>query len=80
MDSQVNTSTTKYQQVTVDVPEERVPEFHAFFGRFLARPIGPRRRGRHGHRRATHGHGCSHRHQAAERGPAREPAAPATEI
>src|SRR5436853_172392 len=40
---------TKYQQVTVDVPEERVAEFHAFFARFLA---GRGRRGRRGeHRR-----------------------------
>ena len=27
---------TKYTQVTVDVPEDRVAEFHSFFGRFLA--------------------------------------------
>ena len=30
------TPDTQYQQVTVDVPEDRVAEFHAFFGRFLA--------------------------------------------
>jgi hypothetical protein len=57
-----STSTPKYQQVIVDVPEERVAEFHAFFARFLAfdpterGPRGRRRgpRGRHGH---GHGHG-----------------------
>lgn len=38
-----NPSTTTYKQITVDVPEERVAEFHAFFARFLA---GPRGRGR----------------------------------
>jgi hypothetical protein len=57
---------TNYQQVTVDVPEERVAEFHAFFARFLA---GPGRRGRRGeHRRhgRGHGRGCAHRHERAE--------------
>lgn len=52
---------TKYQQVTVDVPEDRVAEFHAFFARFLA---GRGRHGRHGeHRRHARGrrHGCGHR-------------------
>ena len=29
-------SNTNYQQVTVEVPEDRVAEFHAFFARFLA--------------------------------------------
>ena len=59
-------TTTQYKQVTVDVPEERLAEFHAFFARFLA---GRRRRhgghGRHGHGR---GRGCAHRHERAERG------------
>ncbi|MBV9337631.1 MAG: hypothetical protein JO262_11810 [Solirubrobacterales bacterium] len=63
---------TKYQQVTVDVPEERVAEFHAFFARFLA---GRGRRGRRGeYRRHAHGrrHGCAHRHEPAEQGEAYE--------
>ena len=30
------TPNTQYTQVTVDVPEDRVAEFHAFFARFLA--------------------------------------------
>lgn len=47
--------TTKDKQITIDVPEERVAEFYAFYGRFLAGSPGRRRRG-HGHGR--HGHGC----------------------
>ena len=66
---------TKYQQVTVDVPEERVAEFHAFFARFLA---GRGRRGRRGdYRRHAHGHrhGCAHRpeQREAHEGPAATP-------
>ncbi len=65
-------STTQYQTVTVDVPEERVAEFHAFFARFLAGPTGRGRRGRHGggHRGPGHGHhGGSH---GEHRGPGSE--------
>ena len=63
---------TKYQQVTVDVPEERVAEFHAFFARFLA---GRGRRGRRGgYGRHAHGsrRGCGHRHERAEQSEAHE--------
>ena len=63
---------TKYQQVTVDVPEERVAEFHAFFARFLASRV---RRGRRGeYRRHAHGrqHGCAGRHEQYE-GPTETP-------
>jgi hypothetical protein len=64
---------TKYQPVTVDVPEERVAEFHAFFARFLAgrsgrsgRPGGPR--GRHGRPHGgRHGRHCAGRREATER-------------
>jgi hypothetical protein len=45
--------TTKDKQITVDVPEDRVAEFYAFYGRFLAGFPGRRRR-RHG----PHGHRC----------------------
>jgi Family of unknown function (DUF6416) len=41
------------KQITVAVPEERVPEFYAWFGDFLAAEPGTARsgeRGRHGHR------------------------------
>ena len=37
------TPNPQYTQVTVDVPEDRVAEFHAFFARFLAGPGGRRR-------------------------------------
>jgi hypothetical protein len=71
----VETSSTQtnpnYQQVTVDVPEDRVAEFHAFFARFLAGRPGRGRRGygrphhgRHGH----HGRRCGERREGAERG------------
>jgi hypothetical protein len=61
---------TKYKQVTVDVPEERLAEFHAFFARFLA---GRGRRGRRGeHRRHGHGRGCGQRHERTERREAQE--------
>jgi len=58
-----------FQQVTVDVPEDRVAEFHAFFARFLAGRSGrPGRgaRGRHGRpHRGRHGHGCA-RHRGTQ--------------
>ena len=59
------TSTT-YKQVTVDVPEERLAEFHAFFARFLAGR--GRRERRNEHRRHGHGHGrgCAHRTERRE--------------
>ena len=72
MESISEPTPTKYQQVTVDVPEERLAEFHAFVARFLA---GPSRRGRRGQYR-RHGdggrHGCAHRHERAERSEAYE--------
>jgi hypothetical protein len=72
MDTNVTPTTTQYQPVTVQVPEDRIAEFHAFFARFLAAPTGRGRRGRrgrHGHH-GHHGHGgrqCGERRQAAER-------------
>jgi hypothetical protein len=58
--------TTKDKQITIDVPEDRVAEFYAFYGHFLAGFPGRRRRG-HGPR----GHRCGpHReeHSPAEAG------------
>jgi hypothetical protein len=80
MDSQESPTTTNYQQVTVDVPEDRVAEFHAFFGRFLAGRRGRGRRRGYG-RQHRHGHGrrCSERREAAERG-ATEQAAGISEV
>ena len=58
------------KQITIAVPEDRVPEFYAFYGRFLAaEQFG--RRGRRGPR----GHGrCGPRSEerAAEAQPAAE--------
>ena len=71
MDPSTEPTTTKYQQVTVDVPEDRIAEFHAFFARFLAGPAGRRGRGRHGRRgRGAHGRHCAHRREAIEGGEA----------
>ncbi len=69
MDTTISTN-KKYKQVTVDVPEERVAEFHAFFARFLAVGEGRRRGRRHGrpeHRgHGRHGGACSRGHRGEE--------------
>ena len=45
--------TSKDKQITIEVPEDRVAEFYAFYGRFLAG--FPRRRGHgRGHRCGPH--------------------------
>jgi hypothetical protein len=65
--------TPQYSQITVDVPQDRVAEFHAFFGRFLAGPGARRPRGRN--RRSIggyHGRGCSRRRGSAQHDPASE--------
>jgi hypothetical protein len=77
------TPNPQYQQVTVDVPEDRVAEFHAFFARFLAGP-GGRRRGRHGrhghgHGHGHHGRGCAGRREGAEQRQGAEQREPSTE-
>ncbi|HEY3945231.1 MAG TPA: hypothetical protein VGL78_08405 [Solirubrobacteraceae bacterium] len=60
------TPDTQYKQITVDVPEDRVADFHAFFGRFLAGP-GSRRRGRGRHLGHRHHRGhCAHKRPSAE--------------
>jgi hypothetical protein len=80
MDSSESPTPTNYQQVTVDVPEDRVAEFHAFVGRFLSGRYGPGRRGRHGRpHRGPHGRRCAERREATERG-ATERAAGTTEV
>jgi hypothetical protein len=74
------TPNPQYTQITVDVPEDRVAEFHAFFARFLAGPGGRRRGGRHGRHHHGHGHhgrGCGQQGQRTE---GTEPSAEATEI
>ena len=52
---------TNLKQVTVEVPEERLAEFHVFFGRFLAGRPG--RRGRHGR---PHRGRCGQRREAEQ--------------
>jgi hypothetical protein len=51
------------KEVTVPVPEDLVPEFYAFYARFLAagRPGGRRSR-----RRGPYGCGCGRRHEDAD--------------
>ncbi len=68
MDREIS-STTQYKPVTVDVPEDRLAEFHAFFARFLASPRGRGRGGRHGRPRGgRHGHGprCAGHRETSE--------------
>ena len=70
---------TETKQVTVDVPEERLAEFHALFARFLAgRGRRGRRVGHHRHGRAR-ARGCAHRHERAERSEAHEGSVEASE-
>ncbi len=63
MDTSKDTIT--YKQVTVDVPEDRIAEFLAFFGRFLAGRPGRGRRGRYA-RRGLHRHRCGERRTRTE--------------
>jgi hypothetical protein len=65
--------TTQYTQITVDVPQDRVAEFHAFFGRFLAGPGARRRRGPHRRsNRGHHGRGCARRRGSTQQEPSGE--------
>ena len=82
MDSHLEpTTTTQYQQVTVDVPEDRIAEFHAIFARFLAGATGRGRRPRHGRRHhGVRGRHCGRRREAAERSEAAGQAAEITEV
>ena len=64
----VEPTTTQDKQITIDVPEDRVAEFYAFYGRFLAGATGRRGRGR-GPGRHRHGHHRCGPHE----GPAEEP-------
>jgi hypothetical protein len=80
MESSTSSTPTNYKQVTVDVPEDRIAEFHAFFARFLAGPSGRGRRGRHGRpHRGVHGRRCAERRATTE-GEATGQAAGTTEV
>jgi hypothetical protein len=58
---------TPLKQVTVEVPEERLAEFHVFFGRFLAGWPGRRgRHGRHGRHGGPHRGRCGHHRQGEQ--------------
>jgi hypothetical protein len=75
------TPTTQYQQVVVDVPEDRVAEFHALFARFLSGPVGRRGRGRLGRpHRGQHGRRCVERREATEHAEATSQVGPITEV
>lgn len=54
---------TKDKQITIEVPEDRVAEFYAFYGRFLAGFPGRRGRGR-GYGPGKHG--CGRHERPAE--------------
>jgi hypothetical protein len=62
METQETTTTSESKQITIEVPAERLAEFYAFFGHFLAGWPGRRRhRGHRGH----HGRHCGpHRAEA----------------
>ena len=51
---------TQDKQITIEVPEDRVAEFYAFYGRFLAGFPGRRGRGPGRGPRGPHGHRCGH--------------------
>ena len=71
--------TTKDKQITIDVPEDRVAEFYAFYGQVLAGFPGRRRRGpgHRGHRgHGPHGHGCHRHHDEHEAGESAVPPVP----
>ena len=81
MESNPTQTPTQYKSVTVDVPEERIAEFHAFFARFLAGGRGRGHRGRHGRpHRGPHGRGCAERRAAAKRDQASGQSAEVTEV
>lgn len=46
--------TTQDKQITIEVPEDRVAEFYAFYGRFLAGFPGRRGGGHRRHHRCGH--------------------------
>ena len=78
MESSSTPITTSSQQVTVDVPEDRLAEFHAFFARFLAGGRG--RRGHHRRAHRPHGRRCAERRAPTEGAEATEGPAGTTEV
>jgi hypothetical protein len=77
MESNLNPD-SQYTPVTVDVPQDRVAEFHAFFARFLAGPRGGRRRRRRGRPGLRpHSGGCG---RGRDRTQQAEPSSEVTEV
>lgn len=69
MDSNPTQTPTNQQKVTVDVPQDRIAEFHAFFGRFLAGGQRRGRRSRYGRpHHGVHGRRCAERRETREHG------------
>lgn len=65
--------TTKDKQITIEVPEDRVAEFYAFYGRFLA---GHGHRNRHCHGYGPHGHRSGRGRHGEARTAGAQPAGP----
>ena len=81
MESSSTPTPTTYQPVTVDVPEDRIAEFHALFARFLAGRPGRGRRGHHRRaHRSVHGRRCAERRAPSEGAEATEAPAGITEV
>ena len=80
MESSSTPNPTTYQQVTVDVPEDRIAEFHAFFARFLAGRSGRGRRGHHHRAHRIHGRHCAERRGPTEGAEATGEPAGTTEV
>lgn len=85
MDTITTDTTTPDKAITVDVPADRVPEFYAWYARFLAgdafrgrggRRGGPGRHRHHGGPCHHEGHG-HHGHDREEHPAEQSPAAPA---
>jgi hypothetical protein len=63
-------TTSQDKQITIDVPEDRVAEFYAFYGQFLAGFPGRRRRGGpHSRGHGPHGHHCHPHREEQESSP-----------
>ncbi|MEA2372876.1 MAG: hypothetical protein QOH12_3270 [Solirubrobacteraceae bacterium] len=85
MHKQYTTPVGPDKQVTIGVPEDRLAEFYAFFGRFLAVGHPGGRRGRHDprdrggprHGQPPGGHRCGGRPDAEPERPASESSGPA---
>jgi hypothetical protein len=69
---EANDTTTPTKQVTVEVPEARLAEFYAFYGRFLAGGRRGRRMGPHHSGHHCHARGQRHEQTGTPAGPVAE--------